>query len=205
MTQPIGQDQLTIIPANEASWPDLAAIFDSGEPGRCFCQRYKIRSAQWGAVSDTDRAERLRAQTGCGDPQAASTSGLVAYYEGEPVGWCAVEPRTAYPQLLATRTPWTGRGEDKTDDGVWSVTCVVTRKGFRKRGITYALAAAAIGFARERGARALEAYTMITHPGKEITWGELHAGSRNAFADAGFAEVARPSPRRVVMRVDFCG
>jgi hypothetical protein len=44
---------------------------------------------------------------------------------------------------------------------------------------------------------------MITQPGKEITWGELYVGSRQVFAEAGLIEVSRPSPRRVVMRVDF--
>jgi hypothetical protein len=44
---------------------------------------------------------------------------------------------------------------------------------------------------------------MITQPGVEITWGELHVGSRDVFADAGFAEVNKPTLRRVVMRIDF--
>ena len=57
--------------------------------------------------------------------------------------------------------------------------------------------------ARERGARALEGYPMLTEPRKEITWSELHVGSRSIFAAAGFAEVGRPSLRRVVMRIDF--
>jgi GNAT superfamily N-acetyltransferase len=111
--------------------------------------------------------------------------------------------RTAYPRLLRARVPWVGRAEDKADDGVWAVTCFVTRKGFRLRGITYALARATVDFARQRGARALEAYPMITQPGKEITWGELHVGSRNVFDEAGFTEVSRPTLRRVVMRIDF--
>jgi GNAT superfamily N-acetyltransferase len=115
----------------------------------------------------------------------------------------AVEPRTAYPRLLRSRTVWSGRQEDRADDSVWAVTCFVTRKGYRKRGITYALAAAAADFARDYGATALEAYPMITTPGKEITWGELHVGSRQVFAEAGFTEVSQPSPRRVVMRIDF--
>jgi hypothetical protein len=75
--------------------------------------------------------------------------------------------------------------------------------GFRRRGVRRGLARAAVDFARERGARALEGYPMITEPGKEITWGELHVGSRSSFAAAGFAEVSRPSLRRVVMRIDF--
>ena len=79
----------------------------------------------------------------------------------------------------------------------------MTRKWYRKRGITYALAAATVGFAREHGARALEAYPMTTSPGQEITWGELHVGARQVFQDAGFKEVSHPTLRRVVMRVDF--
>ena len=65
------------------------------------------------------------------------------------------------------------------------------------------LARAAVDFTRQRGARALEGYPMITEPGKEITWGELHVGSRSIFEAAGFAEVGHPTLRRVVMRIDF--
>ena len=203
--KPISAAQLTIVPANQASWADLQAIFGVADyPGRCYCQHFKTEVWHW-SLSDDERRRRLRAQTSCDDPSAQSTTGLVAYLgaEREPVGWVAVEPRTEYRRLPKVRTVWSGRQEDKADDSVWAVTCLVTRKGYRKRGLTYALAAATVGYARERGARALEAYPMITLPGKEITWGELHVGSRQVFAEAGFTEVHRPSPRRVVMRVDF--
>jgi GNAT superfamily N-acetyltransferase len=150
-----------------------------------------------------ERAARLREQTRCGQPRARTTSGLVAYFDGEPVGWCAVEPRTAYPGLPPRRVVWKERAEDRDDDSVWAVTCFVTRAGFRRRGVTYALARAAVDFARQRGARAIEGYPMITEPHKEITWGELHVGSHWTFADAGFAEVSHPTLRRLVMRIDF--
>ena len=201
---PITPAQLSIIPANQASWADLQAVFGTADyPGMCYCQHYKTRDCHWSSLSGEERHRRLREQTRCDNPRAATTSGLVAYLGPEPVGWVAVEPRTAYPRLAKVRTVWSGRQEDKTDDGVWAVTCFVTRKGYRKRGITYALAAATVGFTQDQGARALEAYPMITSPGKEITWGELHVGSRQVFADAGFTEVSHPSPRRVVMRIDF--
>ena len=88
-------------------------------------------------------------QTHCGEPGADATTGLVAYLDGEPVGWCAVEPRTAYPGLLRVyRVPWEGRAEDKTDESVWAVTCVFTRAGYRRRGISRALVRAAVEFAR---------------------------------------------------------
>jgi GNAT superfamily N-acetyltransferase len=136
-----------------------------------------------------------------GQPETGWASGLVAYLDGEPVGWCAVEPRSTYRRLLRdTRVPWDGRNEDKTDDSVWAVTCFVTKRGVRKRGVASALARATVDFARERGARAIEAYPMTTTDALLV---ELHPGTQRMFADAGFLEVSRPSVRRVVMRIDF--
>ena len=204
MEAPIPADQLMIVPANEAPWDDLAAIFGTTDyPGRCQCQRFKVLGWIWRDSTQEERTAMLRAQTACGDPNATATSGLVAYLDDEPVGWVAVEPRTAYAKLRTSRVPWSGRDEDKGDDGIWAVTCFVIRKGYRGRGLTYPLARATIDFARARGARALEAYPMITEPAKEITWGEAHVGARQVFEDAGFEEVSRPTVRRVVMRIDF--
>ncbi len=193
-------------PANEARWEDIEKIFgERGEAARCWCQRYKLaRGEAFKSHPALVRAARLREETRCGDPASPATSGLVAFIGGEPVGWCAVEPRPSYPGLLRVyKVPWLGRSEDKADAGVWAVTCVLARAGFRRRGVSRALARAAVEFARTRGARALEAYPMLTTPGEDIPWGELHVGSRSIFAAAGFSEIGRPTPRRVVMRIDF--
>jgi len=186
---------VTIVPANEASWADLQAIFGKrGDPSRCWCQRFKMAPGEsWANVGAAHHAFRLRTQTRCGHPEAQTTSGLVAYLDRESVGWCAVEQRTAYPRMLRNnRVPWEGRSEDKADSSVWAVTCFVTRTGFRRQGIANALARAAVEFARQRGARALEAYPVIT---KNALLGELHVGTRGM--------VGQPSVRRVVMRIDF--
>ena len=195
-----------IVPANEASWDDLQAVLGTrGDPHRCQCQRYRMQFREtWNSVGVEELGFRLLTQTSCGQPAARATSGLVAYLDTEPAGWCAVAPRADHARLLRDmRVPWAGRSEDKGDPGVWAVTCFVTRAGFRRRGISRAMAAAAVDFARDHGARALEGYPMLTQPGQEISWGELHVGSRSIFAAAGFTEVSRPTPRRVVMRIDF--
>jgi GNAT superfamily N-acetyltransferase len=195
---------LRIVPANEASWDDLQTIFgERGEAHRCQCQWFKIPSAQWRGVSPAQRADLLFAQTHPGEPGAPETTGLVAYLGAEPAGWCAVEPRSVYLHLRTMRVPWSGRAEDRDDDGVWAVTCFVTRAGYRRRGVSRALAAAAVGFARERGARAVEGYPLILAPDQEMSWGELYVGSHGIFADAGFVEVSRPTRRRAVMRIEF--
>ena len=205
VSAPIQTEQVTVVPANEASWDDLVAIFGTTDAGRCQCQRFKVVGWIWRDSTQESRTAALRQQTACDRPDAPATSGLVAYVDDEPAGWVAVEPRTAYPKLIASRSPvpWSGRDQDREDDGVWAVTCLVVRKGYRGRGLTYPLAEATIGYARSRGARALEAYPMITEPGKVITWGDLHVGARQVFEDAGFTEVSHPTKRRVVMRIDF--
>src|SRR5664279_512196 len=110
LAAPIPAEQLTIVPANEASWQDLEAIFGTADyPGRCRCQALKIKGWIWRDSRQDERTAMLREQTACGDRNAVATSGLVAYLDDEPVGWVAVEPRTAYPKLRTTKIPWTGR------------------------------------------------------------------------------------------------
>jgi GNAT superfamily N-acetyltransferase len=194
---------VTTVPANEAPWEDVEAVFGTrGTAPVCWCQRYKLRPKEaFRKFPAEERAHRLRVQT-----DAEPTTGLVAYVDGEPAGWCGVEPRPRYTGLLRNnRVPWEGRSEDKQDESVWAVTCVFARAGFRGRGIAYALARAAVDHARAGGARALEAYPLDTTPGQRISWDEIHVGNRSIFEAAGLSEVGRPTKRRVVMRIDFRG
>jgi GNAT superfamily N-acetyltransferase len=196
-------ESLTVRPANEVAFADLQTVFGQRGPAHtCQCQRYKLhRGEAFAKFPVEERMERLRDQTACGEPGSARTSGLVAFLGDEPVGWCAVEPRTAYEGLLRNnRVPWEGREERRADEGVWAVTCVFARAGFRRRGVSRALVAAAVDFARKRGARALEAYPMTT---SASVVEELHVGTVGTFAAAGLREVGRPTLRRAVMRVDF--
>jgi len=155
MTEPVPEGELRIVPANHATWQDLEAIFGTADyPFHCQCQRFKVTGWLWRDTSLEERLAMQRASTACGKPDAEHTSGLVAYLEDEPVGWVAVEPRIAYPKLRTLRVPWTGRSENKDDDGIWAVTCFCVRKGYRGRGITYPLARAAADYARGQGATA---------------------------------------------------
>lgn len=198
-------ESIRVVAATEASCDELLTVFGGRGPAAvCYCQRYKLAPGEaFSKFPRQERAARLREQTRCGDPSAPATSGLLAYLDGEPAGWCAVEPRPAYFGLLRVfRVPWEGRDEDRMDEGVWSVTCVLVRAGYRRRGVAYALAQAAVEHARAAGARALEAYPMRSEIG-EISWDEIHVGAQSIFAAAGLTEVTRPGKRRVVMRIDF--
>ena len=203
--QTVAPGSVRVVPANEAPWDDIATVFGTrGAASTCFCQRYKLHPGEaFSKFPAEERALRLREQTNAGRAGAGRTSGLLAYLDDEPVGWCAVEPRPEYFGLLRVyKVPWEGRNEDRSDARVWAVTCVLVRAGFRGRGVGYALARAAVEHARSQGARALEAYPMRTEA-SEITWDEIHVGAESIFAAAGMHEVSRPGKRRLVMRIDF--
>ncbi len=199
----VEQNDVSVIPANEASWDDLQTVFGRGGAAKCQCQRVKLGDRAWFDTGIEERAHRLREETDCGHPEAEDTSGLVAYLDGEPVGWVAVEPRVAYRRLRGSPVPWAGRNEDPEDPDVWAIVCFAVRAGYRGRGITRPLARAAADYARERGAKAVEGYPMIPRPGQNVTWGEMNVGSRTTFLAAGFREVSRPTTRRVVMRLEL--
>ncbi|WP_062520100.1 GNAT family N-acetyltransferase [Demequina silvatica] len=189
-----------IVPANQASREDLDAIMrEGGDSNSCRCQWFKLAQKDWKATGREARDDALVAQAGCGQPGAATTSGLVAYVGDEPAAWVAVEPRVAYPRLQTARIPWSGRDEDKDDPGVWAVTCFVVRRGFRGRGLAKALAVAAVEHARAGGASAVEGYPRV----EGGTVSDLYVGSRAIFAAAGMIEVSRPTQGRAVMRVEW--
>src|SRR3954463_11396395 len=96
------EPSISVVPANHASCDDLQAVFGTrGAASWCQCQRYKLRPREaFARFPVEERAQRLRQQTECGHQQSASTSGLVAYLDGDPVGWCAVESRSAYAGLV---------------------------------------------------------------------------------------------------------
>jgi ribosomal protein S18 acetylase RimI-like enzyme len=116
------------------------------------------------------------------------------------VGWCAVEPRPALARLRYSPVGSATPDPDFDDASVWSVSCFVVPRAFRRRGVGRQLASAAVEYARANGARILEAYAVDTDARSKPPAAELFPGTASMFADVGFTEVARPKPYRVVMR-----
>lgn len=186
---------VTVRPISEALFGDLQTVLGTrGQAAFCQCQGYRLGWYAQHSDNVSGRRELLR-------DQVIEGHGLLAYLDGEPVGWCSVAPRCDYGYLR--QTIWKGRNEDKADAGVWAVTCLVTRAGFRRQGVSRALVAHTIELARDGGAQAIEAYPMKPAPGKDVTWGELHVGKLSTFLQAGFEVVHVPSLRRAVVRYDF--
>jgi GNAT superfamily N-acetyltransferase len=120
--------------------------------------------------------------------------GLIAFVGDRAVGWCQLTPRDALPWLDRT---WRLKRVD--DQPVWSLSCFYVRIGYRKKGVTSALIAAAVKAAKRAHALALEAYPLDA--GK--TPSASGTGYATTFARAGFKTVACHTPPRPIMRHDL--
>ena len=143
------------------------------------CQRFKVGPGGWTAVPLEERAFQLRMGTNARFRRPKTTSGLVGYLEGEPVGWCAVKPTQRVSEAAAAARGVRNAAKILRSQRLGGDVFRDAGRDIGVQGITRALVRAAVGFARERGARALEGYPMISDPGEEITWGETHVGTRN--------------------------
>lgn len=126
---------------------------------------------------------------------AGPPPGLLAYVQGQPVGWVALAPRTAYTRLVASRTLV---GPDARP--VWSITCLFVARTHRRLGLSVALIEAAAAYARACGAARIEAYPVDAGQGR-LPDAFAYTGLRTAYVRAGFSEVARPARTRAVMRL----
>ena len=126
--------------------------------------------------------------------ESGAVPGILAYREGEPVGWCSVAPRESYGSLERSRV--LKRLDDRP---VWSLVCFFVEKGHRDKGVAEALIRAAVAYVREQGGQVVEAYPTPPR-GKRLPPVSSFMGTPAMFQRAGFVECARPSKSRVMMR-----
>lgn len=143
----------------------------------CWCLSYRIPGVENRALSGPARGERMRELTREG-PQ-----GVIAYEGAEPVGWAAVRRRADTSFATNRRIPHVD------DQDVWSVWCIRVRPGYRGRGISHALLAGAVAFAREGGAPVLEGYP-VDNRGAKVDLTMAYVGTKALFVSAGFTEAS---------------
>jgi GNAT superfamily N-acetyltransferase len=180
---------LTIRPLTPDLWPALEDLFgENGACNGCWCMYWRIGAAYRTRPRGQNK-ESFREVVRRGPPP-----GLLAFDGDLAVGWCQLTPRDALPWLDRV---WRLRRVD--DVPVWSLSCLYVRKGYRRRGVTTALIAAALEAARCAGAPALEAYPLDA----DLTPSASGTGYASTFARAGFETVARRVPPRPIMRHDL--
>jgi GNAT superfamily N-acetyltransferase len=187
---------LTVRPLRPNRLADLAVLFGTSKTTNdCYCMCFMVsaRECQDGWGAGNRRGFELRARH---DP---TPLGLLAYRDGEPVGWCAAGPRDRYARALRSSV-LKARDPDEDAD-VWLVSCFYVRRDARRLGVTRALLDAAVSLARAQGATAVEGFPLAGD--RRRSTGEAFVGVEPLFASCGFSPVARPTPARVVMRRDL--
>ena len=177
-------------PLTPDRWRDLQALFGPrGAVGGCWCMWWRLKRSEFERRQGDGNKRALKKIVASGEEP-----GILAYAGGQPIGWCAVAPREAYPVL--DRSPTLKRVDDRP---VWSVTCFFIARPWRRKGVTVALLEAAIEYAARRGATIVEGYPVEP---KKDSMPEVYAftGMASAFRKAGFIEVARRSETRPIMR-----
>jgi len=77
-------------------WPDLERLFGSnGACGGCWCMSWRTqRGERWADIKGAEAKRRMRALV-----RKDAAHGVLAYVDGEPVGWCAYGRRVEYAKL----------------------------------------------------------------------------------------------------------
>jgi GNAT superfamily N-acetyltransferase len=192
---------LEIKPLTPERLPDLAGLFEQGgDPKWCWCAYFRVRGISFSGASKTRHRTILETATREGDAEGRAP-GLVAYAGDEAVGWISIGPRDDYERLAHSTVL-----APVDDTPVWSIVCFVVGRQARGRGIARALLDAGVAFAREHGARMLEAYPTDVPKGKRIPSAEVYRGTLTMFERAGFKIVAwrtgpgAATPRPIVRR-----
>jgi GNAT superfamily N-acetyltransferase len=177
-------------PLTPERWGDLEALFgERGACGGCWCMWWKLPRAQFVKGKGAGNKRALKKIV-----LAGKVPGVIAYAGREPVGWCALEPRSNYPRFERSRVL-----KPVDDQPVWSVTCFFVARPYRGQGVAGKLLAAAVDYARQQGARIVEGYPVEVRKGR-MPDPFVYTGLPSSFEKAGFVEVARRSPTRPIMR-----
>ncbi|HEX6450521.1 MAG TPA: GNAT family N-acetyltransferase, partial [Trebonia sp.] len=87
---------------------------------------WRMTNSEAATSRPDDNEAVLRSAIRNGEP-----TGVLAYENGEPAGWCSISPRTVFSRVLRSTSL---RPDDPEEPGVWAIACVYVRKEHRGRG-----------------------------------------------------------------------
>lgn len=188
-TNLIEELDLSFHPLTQKLWHDFEMLFgDHGACGGCWCMHWKLRGKDFSENKGDGNRQMQKSIV-----DAKKIPGLVAYSEGYPIGWIAIEPRNQYPKLATSKIL-----KPIDNEEVWSITCFFIEKKHRYKGITVELIKAAVEHAKKYGAKIVEGYPIEIKTKQAPV--NMFTGSASAFKNAGFKEVASPSVTQKIFR-----
>jgi GNAT superfamily N-acetyltransferase len=187
--------ELEFHPLTADRWGDLVVLFEHhGNPGYCWCMIWRLPSGAYRQLDSGQRRQALQTLVDSGTP-----TGILAYLDGEPVGWCSVAPRETYQRLERSKTL------KRIDDlPTWSVVCFYLNRKVRHQELPVKLLSAAVDYAVSKGAEVVEGYPVDRHKDEQGNWQPIVSyrfmGSVSTYEKAGFKQAASASQGRLIMR-----
>ena len=177
-------------PLTSGRWTDFEKLFGKhGAYGGCWCMWWRLKRSEFERQKGDGNRKAMKAIVDSGE-----VPGILAYTGDQPIAWCSVAPREAYPALERSRIL-----KRVDDEPVWSIVCFFVAKPFRGKGVNRELLRAAIEYVRKQGGNIVEAYPV--EPKKDrIPDVFAYTGLASTFRNAGFVEVLRRSETRPIMR-----
>lgn len=177
--------ELEFHPLTPKRLPDLASLFEQGgDPKWCWCASFRVRGMTFSKHSPAENRAVLEKATRT-NARRGRAPGLIAYRDGEAIGWVSLAPREDFERLEHSTV--LARVDDRP---VWSIVCFVVGRKSRGQGVAQALLAAAIDYARDHGATLIEAYPADTGAGR-IPSANAYGGTLSMYERAGFEVVER--------------
>jgi len=177
-------------PLTPKRWKDFEKLFgERGACGGCWCMLWRLSRSVFEQQKGEKNKKAMKRIVDSGE-----VPGILAYSEGQPVGWCALAPRERYPALERSRIL-----KRIDDEPVWSVICFFIAKPHRQKGVSIELLKAAVEYAKKHGAKIIEGYPIQP---KKDKMPEVFAypGLASAYRKARFSEMLRRSETRPIMR-----
>lgn len=181
---------IEIHPLTSERWSDLEAVFGgNGATSGCWCMWFRQTNADYERDRGEPNRRALREIV-----ESGAVPGLLAYVDGQPAAWVAIEPRERFPRLARSRVT-----KPIDDQEAWAVPCFFTHRSFRGLGLQAQLLEATAAWAAAHGARLIEGYPIAPSRDRVDDASGFH-GFASTFAACGFEEAARRTPTRPIMR-----
>jgi GNAT superfamily N-acetyltransferase len=184
-------DNMKFEPLSRANWKEFIRLFgEKGACANCWCMYYRLRKADFEEGKKNEGNKKAMHDLVFKDKPL----GLLGFYKGLPIAWCAFAPREDFLKLENSRV------HKRIDTNpVWSIPCFFIDKKYRNKGVSVELLKGVIRYAREKGIRIIEAYPTI--PTKDrlpdsFAW----IGLYKSFEKAGFEIVNQTSKNRPMVR-----
>lgn len=181
---------MQVLPLTPDRWSSFEELFGPrGACEGCWCMYWRRPASEYRAGRGNENRMLMHELVRLG-----RVPGLIGFEGDRPAGWVSVGPRSSYPRFASSRLL-----KPVDDLPVWSIVCIFVAAPLRGRGLSRHLIEAACDYAFGHGAPAVEAYPHDLGERREPA-PFVFTGLASAFLREGFEVVARPSPRRPVVR-----